>query len=507
MDTRWTPLAEDAPRATSLALYARDVIPAAIVQGLVTPVRDLTPFVTRMRQSESDLSVTLSWHDELYGPNMPEPGQWLVASLNGTLLCIMLLEAINDYRQRSGERSMTLVARARDATSAWRDDLIATERYPQGTPLTVIAEEVAVALGMDGAEVNFPADAYGTPQAWFQASQVTAWELVEQCLLVLGLSPLMDALGRLRAYSRDVLRAADVTVAEDRVIGFSGSKALPPIDRLLLKWRAPLPVKVSQPEEVLGTTSVTAGYWKRSTTREIYWSEDRTQQADLDPLLMAGGAGTENSRLFVKNDINNGLVGMLDVGNQYFDPIFAEGGGCIGGRISVDMIHHRDDIMTSLIGMKVLAAAWPDGVNVFAGKTISIGRLAEAAAIDVPLFTLLARMGTGVYEVRGRPYDLVNPVNETVAYDPEGSPSGRTETLETDLVDAEARASAIATREFVFRARSASSFTLTIVDDPRIEVGDIVEMLADGTRILVTGVQRDLSPGSSNVVELSGFPA
>lgn len=499
----------DAPRVVTMALYRSAHSPRTIASGAATPLLLLTPLVTRARQSESELTLTLTWHDELVGEHMPEPGQWVAARLNDTLLCIMLIETVTDYQLRSGTRSMTITARSRDATSAWRDDPIATERYPQGTLLTDIITDVATELGLDASEVQLPADAYGTPQAGFQASNLAAWELISQCLLVLGRSPFVDGLGRLRAYSRDLLaRAADVTLAEEQVIGFVGAKALSPIDKLTVKWRAPVPEKVSQEETVLGSTTVSGGYWARSCAREIYWSEDRTQQADLDPqLLVEDYTTTLNSGLFVKQDINRGLI---DVGNQFFIPIYAEApdgtrGGCIGCTILVNMTHHRDDIITTLIGGQVLLAATPDGVNVIGGHTISIGRIAQAT-VGASILTLMCSIGTGVYEVRGRPYDLVNPVNETVAYDPNGSPGGRFDTVETDLCDSEERAQAIATREFIYRARAASSLSLTIVDDPRIEVGDIVAM-PDGTRIAVTGVQRDLSPGSSNVAELSGFPA
>ncbi len=512
MDLRWSPIAQDALRNCTVELYAADAastVPAAVVQGLVAPLRDLTPLVVRARQTDADLTVTLTWHDELVGSTMPQPGQWLAARLNGTLLCVMLIEAVNDYRLRAGERSMTLTARTRDGASSWRDDPITTPRYPQGTLLSVIAEQVAVQLGMDGAEVDFPSAAgMGTPQAWYQATSITAWELVTQCLVVQGYQPFVDVLGRLRAYSRDVLRAADVVVPVERVIGYVGSRGTTPIEKLRVKWRQPLPEKVSQSEQVLGSAAITGGFWKPNATREIYWSEDRTQQADLDPALLTDDwRSTRDSPLFVKDDINGAL---MPVGEQYFQPIYAEApdgtrGGCIGGLVILEQTHRRDILLTNLIGTKLGTSLAPDGVNIAAMSTIPIGRVVMAA-LDASIMLLLATIGTGVYEVRGRPYDLVNPVNQTVAYDPEAGGAGREDALETDLCPDEATAQALATREFIYRVRAASSFTLTLVDDPRIEVGDVVQ-LEDGQRMLVTGIQRDLSPGSSNTVELSGFPA
>ncbi len=511
MDLRWSPMAQDALRSCTVELYAADAattVPAAVLQGLVEPLMDLTPLVVRARHTEADLSVTLTWHNELLGLAMPQPGQWLAARLNGTLLCTMVIESVNDYRVRAGERSMTLTARTRDGAGSWRDDPITTPRYPQGTLLNVIAEQVAVQLGMDGLEVSFPVTSAGTPQAWYQATGLPAWDLITQCLLVQGYQPFVDLLGQLRAYSRDVLRAADVVVAAERVIGYVGSRGSTPIEKLRVKWRQPLPEKVSQSEQVLGTAAITGGFWKPDAVREIYWSEDRTQQADLDPGLTPDDyRDTKDSPLFVKDDINGAL---MPIGDQYFMPIYAEAedgtrGGCIGGRVILEQTHRRDRLLTNLIGLKIGTALAPDGVNIAALTTIPIGRVI-VGALDASIMLLLATIGTGTYEVRGRPFDLVNPVNHTVAYDPEAGAAGREEVLETDLCPDEATAQAMATREFIYRVRAASSFTLTLVDDPRIEVGDVVQ-LEDGQRLLVTGIQRDLSPGSSNVVELSGFPA
>ena len=509
MDTRWQPLTEDARRTCTIAVYDAGLTPLQIADGAVG--RDLTPLVSRARQSEAELTVTLVWHDELYGPNMPTIGQWLAATLNGQLLCVMLIESINDYRLRSGERSATLTARTRDGTSAFRDELIATPRYFQGTLLTTIATYVAYHVGMTPGEVIMPVDGYSTPQAAYQASNITPWELITQCLLVMGYSPFVDAIGRLRAYSRNLIwRPSDMTIPASRVVGFIGSRAVAPIDKLTVKWREPWPKRVEKTHQVLGTAQVTAGYWKKYAIREMYWSEDRTQLADIDPELMVEDYhDTVNSPLFVKEDINSGLI---PVGKQYFEAIYAtlpdgSRGGCIGGRVRVEMTHERDRILTILIAAKIVASFIPDFVVAFfGGVTIPVGRIIEAATVDVPILTLLCKMGTGFYEVRGTMYDLANPVNQTIAYDPQVPNPTRSDTIESDLVLNEETAQIIAVREYVFRVRSASQFSLTIVDDPRIELGDVVA-LEDGTRLFVTGLSRDLSSGSQNLLELVGFAA
>ena len=76
--------------------------------------------------------------------------------------------------------------------------------------------------------------------------------------------------------------------------------------------------------------------------------------------------------------------------------------------------------------------------------------------------------------------------------------------IESDFILNEDHARAVAGREFIYQALSASSYNVVIVDDPRIEVGDILE-LADGSRVFVTGFRRELTHGTSAVLEVEGF--
>src|SRR5574337_1166401 len=107
-----------------------------------------------------------------------------------------------------------------------------------------------------------------------------------------------------------------------------------------------------------------------------------------------------------------------------------------------------------------------------------------AGAMELGVLLTMASIGTGVYEVWGTPYDFVHARHTTEAYDP-AAPEwmDATEVVETDLVQNDAHAQAIAARELIYRARSAQSYGMTIVDDPRIEPGDIIG-LPDGTRLI-----------------------
>jgi hypothetical protein len=364
-----------------------------------------------------------------------------------------------------------------------------------GTPLDEIVSDVATAVGIADSENLIGSLAMSTPQSNAQLSQVSAWEMLEQLLLVAGLYPFTDAIGRLKAYSRDLFRASDVVLDDDRVKRVRGSKSRAPLSRLLLKWRSPTMTIVKQQDRSLASATLTAGFFQLQQRKEVWWSDDRTQRA-------------MDTRLVIKQSANSGLIPVC---SENYDAN-NDGEDATGGVVELDTLFYVPTLLSFYVAGKIALALVPEpvvttGVVGQVGATEpEYGRYAEAVA-DVFILTLLASLGTGVYEVWGTPYDFVNPINQTEAYDPDAETQlENVETIETDFAGDEGHAQVIVRREFVFRVRAATSFGLSIVDDPRIEEGDIVE-LADGSRVFVTSFSRDLSPGAPAVLEIGGFPA
>lgn len=487
MDSRWQPLEKDAVKAVELLLYPREAGPAQILDG-VAPAANLTPFASRLEQSESQLTFTLSWHRELDGAQLPSPGQWVLVNLDAQPLCIQQIDSLGDYRIVHGVKQLTVTARSRDATARWRERTIATPAYAIGAPTIGIVMNVAEAMGLRGSEVLVGRQlAAHVPRANLQLANVPAWTALEQVMLPAGLSPAIDALGRLRGYARDVLREADVVLSDERIESFSGSRASAPITRLSLKWRSPQMVTIKQSERVLAETTMTAGFFRLRQIHRVYFSEDRTLRAtDL--------------RMVIKESANR----LLNVCDEEMDWLGHDSADDTGAAVVVTTRNFVPAILGSYVFMKVYLAGVSDGAT--PAVTIPYGRVLEAAG-DVAILLLLVSFGQGTYQILGRPLDAVEEVNETVAYAPDASPaSQKLENIESDFIVSESAAQAFVTREFIYRCRAATSFTLTIVDDPRLEVGDIVQF-ADGMRLFVTGFRRDLSPGSAALLQLSGFPA
>jgi hypothetical protein len=490
MDGRFfAPVDLDSERAVTVAMYAIGVALSDVAQGVAVVDVDLTPFATQVRQTDGELSLSLAWHLELYGVAQPKARRPISVAVNGDLLFAGLIETVNDYRLSTGTRTMSVTARTRDATPAWREAPRVTNDYPQGTRLDVIARDVAEMLLSPG-EVLLPTLAVSAPHSSTQLAELSAWAMLEALLLPAGYSPAIDALGRLCAWSRDVLRRADVVLTEDRLLEVTGGRSSPAVTRLQVKWLDPVLTRVEQQDRVLGQVNLTAGFFQLKQEQEIWFSDDHTQRA-------------RGSRLVIRQSANSGLLHFCSEDWELLG--LAGGEGDLHGKIVVRTSVWAPLLATeSLIAM--LASSYiPDLVVSFGGgSTIPVGRVVHDVAEGIIMLIMMS-IGTGSYEVWGVPYDYVNGRNTTEAYDRNAAAGDdKPKSIETDFVMNEAHAQSIAAREFLFAALSANSFGLTMVDDLRVQVGDILE-LPDATRLFVTGFERNLSHGAPAAMAVQGF--
>lgn len=491
MDNRFTdPLNLDSERAVTVAMYALGVSILDVANGVAVVDLDLTPFVTQARQTQSEVSLSLAWHLELYGADQPKARRPISVSINGDMVFAGLIETVNDYRLSTGTRTMSVTARSRDATPAWRELLRISANYPKGTRLDVIARDIAESL-LDPAEIMLPTVAVSTSHSSTQLANVSAWAMLETLLLPAGYTAAMDCLGRLRAWSRDVLRASDIVLTEDRLLEVTGGRSQPALTRLQVKWLDPALTHVEQQDRMLGQANITAGFFQLRQRQDIWFSDDHTQRARNTHMVIAQSA---NSGLFPVCSENYAIVG-------------AEGGeGDLHGRITLTTSVWVPTLMGSFLALKA-AGALPDSVTVPAigvWLTTPVGKKVQAG-LEFAVLLVMASIGTGSYEIWGVPYDYVHARNTTEAYDPDAEVgSDKLQVVETDFVLNEDHAQAIAAREFLFRALSANSYGLTMVDDLRVQEGDILE-LPDGTRVFVTGLQRELTHGAPAVLSVSGF--
>ena len=483
MDLRFTPTEPDAERSVAVHLYPVGTDFSAVRDGTATGATDLAPFASRIEQRPNELTINLAWHHELYGTAEPRGGQLIAAELNGILLWLGVVEAVSDYRVQSGTRTMSLTARSRDALPKWRTARRTTDIYPMGTALDTVIRDVATTLGVAAEDYAIDPITLTVAQSNLQLGDMTAWEMLESLLLPAGLTPYVDGLGRLKARDRTIAgRSPDMTLDDTRIVSVSGSRGRSPVSAVRLKWLDPNLTEVAQAGRVLASANITAGYFQIRQRQAVYWSDDRSQRA-------------RSTYLVIKQSANSGLLRVCS--EDY------EVDSHTGGAIVLETAAWVPVLLASFLALKA-AAALPDIAPPFGGPTAPTGKIVHGG-LELSVLLTMASIGTGSYEVWGEPYDYVHARNTTEAYDP-NAPIWAEDIAEvtSDLILNPGHAQTVAARELIYAVRSAQSYTLTMIDDPRIEPGDLIGM-PDGSKIYVTGYRRQLGRDSVATVDIEGF--
>lgn len=484
MNLNWSPSPIDAQRSAAVILHPTAAL-VDVIDGAADDGVDLSDYAKTIRQSANEASVTLTWNTQLNGAAQPVPGQILELLLNGQQLWVGVIDSLNDYRLERGERQLSLTARSRDGNPLWRDTQRITDIYPAGTWLSFIAVDIAQSLGLTDAEIDLPTLAVTTVHSNTQLANVTGWQMLETLYQPSGYEPYISANGVLKAISRDTTRSPDIVLSEERVRAITGSRGKLPATAVRIKWLDPLLTKVTQQDQALTTETLTAGFFQPKVEQTVYFSPDRLQRA-------------QSTYMVIKQSCNSGLIpvaredyaqrsdtaGRITLTNTYYSAIF---------------------ITAALLGAQA-AGALPDIAPTGGGPTVPTGKITQAALLFAAMY-VMSSIGSGSYEIRGLPYDWARARNTTEAYD-DSAPewSQKIIEIENDFVMNQSMSEAFAVRELLYQARSAVSYGAVIVDDPRVERGDILQ-LPDGSRLYVTGYSRELSRGAPAMLNVEGFKA
>jgi hypothetical protein len=476
--------AQDTLRVVTIFLHVAS--PLRVMTGLSAPVVDLTRHAKQVRQGPAETTVSVSWHQELYGAAQPTVGQILEIKMEGESYWIGIVQAINDYRLASGEKSLTILARSRDATPAFRDVRRVTDVYPTATPLGYIGRQVAQAAGLSDAEILLQDTGTSTVHSNTQLADLTPWQMLTTLYQPAGLEPYVDCRGRLKNISRDINRPADIVLPDKRrLIEVTGSKAIPTTTEVRVKWLDPELSESVQQARLLDRATITAGFFQLKQERMTYFGADQTQRA-------------RDTHMVIRQSCNGGLFSFCT--ENY------EQNATTSGKITVRTSGWAPGLAAVSLGAMVLSGALPDYSLPTGGPTIPTGKVVHAIAEGAILLTMMS-IGTGQYEIWGTPYTYVHARNTTTAFNSGSSIWEIKPTeIENDFVMNEPQAQGFAIRELIYQHRAASQYNLTIVDDTRVERGDIIQ-LDDGTRVYVTDYTRDLGSGQPAILHIQGFRA
>jgi hypothetical protein len=510
MDTRWDPPRTDSHRDIRVILHPRASI-GAVRRKTSTDGVDLSPMLESGTQTAFDCNVTLKWNYELFGTkNQPRPNQVLEVQRlqNGVFQpqWIGIVDNISSYTIARGERSMQLTARTRDSLDMFREAKRVTPLFPMMTDIGYIVQRIALNVGLDDDEIVVPMTSITTAHTNTQLADMSAWEMLEAVLLPAGRTPFVDAIGRLRAAPRTLMGVhPDLTLPPEAVKRVQAQRQRAPASRVRVRWLDPVLKKNKQQGRKLATVDVTMGwflpYWKKT----VFFSDDETQRADETKMVITTSANRFTGKGFVKEKYkqtgqNKGLIELTNYAFAAVPPII----------LAWYLAHQKPDavvdVHTHVVEGLVVAGVTGPPIHAAGAPPVTqpVGRRIEAAA-QFSLMSLMILIGNGQYEIWGKPYEWMHARNTTEAFDisvPRWIDNP--EDVETDFVMDEAHAQAIAIRELVFRSWSANKWSVEILDDPRIEFGDIIEF-PDGSKIYVEDYSRQLGRGEEAIMSVSGF--
>lgn len=460
-----------------------------VINGVETTGIDFSPYMTQGSMSAVDANFTFTWDGTgVFLANQPRANDIVEVRENGDLLFVGFVENVNTYQEQRGARVYQIVCRTRDAMGPWRLKRITTIRFDEGTALTAVAETVLKQQGLDNVEYIVPLGGQTVPHKNVQFTDVTPWEILTEIGLAIGAQPICDAISRIKFVSRDVDRPADFNIGNEQLISINGGRGIPQLTEFRLKWLDRNLTEVVQEEQVLGSTTITAGFWKGEQSEEVFWSDDRRARA-------------KNTRMKVKQSCNSGL---LPIGSESYAQIDE-----FHGEVTVEVSIFVSGLATASLAAVLALDVTSDGVVVFGfgastGETVPFGRVIRGFA-EASLLLIMMSIGTGQYDILGEPYDFVHARNTTTAYN-DATPYWSEQFVdeENDLIYDEAHAQEVCVRELLYRTAEANLWNVTMMDDWRIEIGDIIQ-LSDNSRLYVTGYNRNLTRGSASTLDVQGF--
>lgn len=480
-----------AQRSASVKLY-RSVSTSDVVDGVAVALIDLTELSGSITTTDNSCTIKLSFDTELFSCSVqPRPSDILSVEVDGALRSVTIVDSISDFIEERGVRSMTVKGRTREGISGWKDLNSTSPNFGVGTNYRVMMELICSQLMLlNEKEYAFLDIDYACPHWDFQFANEPPWGMLTSIAYAAGMEVFVDVLCRVRTFSVDTLRTRDIQVSNDGVVSFKTSRQTNAsgTSSIRLAWIDPQLKKQYQANQVLGTETLTAGFFKHVVKRKVYFSSDRTQRA-------------EDTYMKIIDSCNSGLLGDV-VDEEYV----------------VKDIYHGEIVLTTpywipilytVSLMIVLASSYavPDEAQVdpvsHHGFTIPRGRLLEKAAMLVILGTMMA-IGTGTYEVWGQPYDYVHAKNYTIARAGNLPYYAISQTeVESSLIISEDHAKSLAIKQLLYLHASNYSMEFTLVDDSRIEKGDIL-LFEDGSRVMVMGFSNDFTRGAQAEIQVSG---
>jgi hypothetical protein len=394
-----------------------------------------------------------------------------------------------------GPRPQTLQARvtafSRDNTQAFKRRQITSKQYTAGTDLGVVFHDLAESfLGLTDDENLVPINlGRSLLHKTNQLVQVAPWDGLTALLEVVSLVPRFNGEGRLTYFDKNLARAPNRELPD--YITVHRLEQMPRtqdvINKVVVVFLDSELSEIEGTMQVLGSASITTGFFTFEERIPCYWSTDRKQRA-------------KSTWMKIIKSVN---ANLLPVGEESY----AEK-DIYHGEIRIEIYIWVPMLATVLLADYVAATMLlPDTVVVplgGTGYTIPWGRAAQAADL-IGILVIMMSLGSAQYEIWGVPYDLVYQEQESIAVE-DGLSYWEENELEikNDFIGSFDQADAVAVTELIFQKSMGELRRLVLDDDLALEPGDIVQV-PDGRRIFIQNMNKQVRRGELPVLTVDGF--
>lgn len=491
-------------RAITATLYATSVTPRDMINGNEGAGTSYDGQIVSGTLTHDGATLRLAL---ARNATLPRPNQCIRFYDGSTTLFQGVIESVNRHEMRGTDYSFDVVVRRRDASPLWREVRRVSGVYPVGVDLGMLARDVAGDLLESDELVRVGGLGVTLAHDQAQLADLPALDMLRAIMFPARCEPAFDALGRLYPLSRDCSRPSSVVLEDWSEDGASYASA--PLTAVRVRYVDPYLVVVEQADQALAAdVTLTCGFFGGAKT-DVWWSADHSRRAKNVYLNVKQSVNANQSILgVVENliaqseylEVNDQRLGPLESGANVGVSTLAT--SSLGGKIVVEATSLTSKFFETFFSSVIdFDFDW----SLFDPIASLAAPVANIASQVVLLGHRLSSVGVGIYEVRGQPVDWVHAVNEVEAYDVDAPAwAGKIEVLESSLIPNEECARGVAASELVYRAKAANGARLTVLDDPRLEPGDIVE-LSDARRFYVSGYSRDLARHSLALLHLEGF--
>lgn len=535
-DKLYSPLRQPAYKVYAWDPDTADIADVVTKSVGVDSALDLTPYITDISWTPTTLKLTIKAGTTLFHPDVGSSRKYLSdravirlfegdANISFDKWIITFTGQIHgqigwQINRKDKTVASTVTVYDRGQTYAFKRRKIVSKKYSAGTDLGVALEDVCdTFMNVSTAEIRLSLT-LGRQFAHLtnQMVQMTPWEAVQALLQVICYDPYFDGEGKLTAVNHTLTREPDLFLQESAAIVENAvpERANDYYNKIKVTFLDATLSCVWSEYQQLGTANVTTGFFSMGEKLTCQWSDDKTLRAAATNML-------------VVKSVNSGL---LPVGTEDYSQ-----DDDYSGTITVTIEVWVPILATLMLAEYIVAAFVPDSttststnvmptiltgtagigwceVNVYPGQimvsevpatgyTIPWGRLAQAQALIV-ILALMMSIGSAQYEIWGYPFDYAYLEKQTIAVEDGLKYWDENEKeIKNDFIGSFTQADTIAVTELTWEKSQSNPRRITMVDDPRLELGDII-VLPDGRKLVITNLSKKIARGQVPQLTVEG---